>query len=324
MKRVLIILTATILTACAFPWTGTHTPPLDARPTMWRGKPGQVSAPQIDPRPPFRFVAEEMYGDSPTFTVTDAAGVEWQAKLGPEAQAETAATRIVDAAGYYVENVRHLLTAPVHGIPRLKRGQEFVDADGTVHGVRFKARSDERRAPWAFDDNPFVGSPELDGLKVLMVLINNYDARTENNLVLIANEAGQREARYLVSDLGASFGRYGGLGGNRTKNDLEGYRASRFIASNDGLTVQFAYRTRPEGLGLTMFVLNPFYTAGELKKQRDVSTVPLRAVQWIAQQLMTIDDRTLLDAFADAHYDTGTAAEFARVVRSRIQELARL
>jgi hypothetical protein len=157
-----------------------------------------------------------------------------------------------------------------------------------------------------------------------MVLINNYEARAENNLVMIANEAGRPEARYLVSDLGASFGSYGGLGGKRTKSDLEGYRASRFIAGSDGLIVQFAYRTRPEGLGLSMFLLNPFYTAAELKKQRDVSTVPLTSVRWLAQQLMTLDDRTILAAFEAAHYDTATAAAFAGVVRGRIQELAAL
>ena len=268
-----------------------------------------------------------MTGDAPAFRVTDANGMEWQAKLGPESRAETAATKLLDAAGYYVENVRYLVTARVHGMPpRLRRGQEFVDGGGIAHGVRFEARpsSVERRQTWDFDDNPFVGSPELDGLKVLMVLINNYNARTENNLVLITSETGQSEARYMVSDLGTSFGRYGGLGGNRTISDLEGYRASRFIARSDNLTVQFAYRTRPEGLGLSMFLLNPFYTAGELKKQRDVSTVPVTAARWIAQQLTTIDDRTILEAFEAAHYDAATAAEFTRIVRSRIQQLAAL
>jgi hypothetical protein len=73
-----------------------------------------------------------------------------------------------------------------------------------------------------------------------------------------------------------------------------------------------------------MFVLNPFYTAGELKKQRDVSAVPMTAVDWIVQQLTALDDRTILDAFTAAHYDTATAAEFARVVRERIHELAAL
>ena len=53
-----------------------------------------------------------------------------------------------------------------------------------------------------------VGTRELDGLKVLMVLLANYDTRLENNRVLHQKhpETGEMEARYVVTDIGATLG----------------------------------------------------------------------------------------------------------------------
>ena len=49
------------------------------------------------------FVKEETGGYSTKFRVRDASGREWVAKLGKEAQAETAAVRLVWAVGYMTE-----------------------------------------------------------------------------------------------------------------------------------------------------------------------------------------------------------------------------
>jgi hypothetical protein len=50
-----------------------------------------------------RFLKEEKGGWSKKFRVRDARGREWVAKLGKEAQSETAATRLIWAAGYETE-----------------------------------------------------------------------------------------------------------------------------------------------------------------------------------------------------------------------------
>ena len=54
------------------------------------------------------------------------------------------------------------------------------------------------------EKNSFVGTRELDGLRVLMALMNNWDLKTSNNAIY---EAGAE--LYLVSDLGGTFGRTG-------------------------------------------------------------------------------------------------------------------
>jgi hypothetical protein len=155
-----------------------------------------------------------------------------------------------------------------------------------------------------------------------MVLINNYDARTANNRVLLTRDAaGIVEARYVVTDLGASFGQYGGLGGTRTKSDLLGYRASAFIERVRDGRVHFAYRTRPEGWGVALFVLDPLYTRGELKKQRDLGSVPLASARWIGQRLAAFPDPTWDGAFEAAGYDAADVSAFAEVLRARIAAL---
>src|SRR5689334_12340408 len=49
----------------------------------------------------FTFVAKDDTGFSRGWDVTDAAGMKWDVKLGPEAQSEVVASRIVWALGYH-------------------------------------------------------------------------------------------------------------------------------------------------------------------------------------------------------------------------------
>src|SRR5437868_591502 len=53
--------------------------------------PGDDDKPQL----PVNFKKEDSSAHSPKFDVTDAAGVEWKAKLGPEAQPEPVASRLM-------------------------------------------------------------------------------------------------------------------------------------------------------------------------------------------------------------------------------------
>src|SRR5688572_27520829 len=78
---------------------------------LWRD-PGDIASrdlrygpgsPELAPQPPFTFVEEVKTGESPKFKVRDARGVKWNVKLGPEAQSETASTRLVWAVGYFAE-----------------------------------------------------------------------------------------------------------------------------------------------------------------------------------------------------------------------------
>src|ERR1700730_5101111 len=65
------------------------------------GAGGKDHAP--DPNGNFVFVKEDLKGTSPKFDVRDQQGVEWKVKLGQEPQSETAASRLMWAAGYFVD-----------------------------------------------------------------------------------------------------------------------------------------------------------------------------------------------------------------------------
>ncbi len=57
--------------------------------------------------------------------------------------------------------------------------------------------------------NPFVGSREFQGLKVMMLLLANWDIKDSNNQIIAVK--GTDKDRYIISDLGATFGKTGHL-----------------------------------------------------------------------------------------------------------------
>src|SRR5687767_14239308 len=71
----------------------------------------------------------------------------------------------------------------------------------------------------------------MSGLVILMNLINNWDIdKALNNRVLIATlPDGSAERWFIVSDLGATFGKMGGSMGQKTKWNLKDYIAEDFI-----------------------------------------------------------------------------------------------
>src|SRR3954469_12169139 len=108
-------------------------------PVLWRD-PGDIArrnltfgpgSSELAPVAPFTFVKEEATGESPKFSVTDARRETWIVKVGPEAQAETVATRIVWSVGYFADEAYYLDRAEIKNLPKLSRGQEFVE-NGSV------------------------------------------------------------------------------------------------------------------------------------------------------------------------------------------------
>jgi hypothetical protein len=326
MKRNATVVTAIlafIAVGCA------RTPVRTAQPApsalLWQDPAAGATADWKPPVPPITFVEEDMDGDSPKFFATDAEGTSWQVKLGPEARTEAAAVRIVTAIGYFAEETHFVEQIRVAGIERQKRGREFITG-GVVRDARFEARrrTVRRGATWDWAKNPFVGTIELDALRALMVTFNNYDARTANNRVLDARTGVRHETRYVVADLGASLGHVGGLGGTRSKGHLEGYRSSPFIERVTDGQVYFAYRTGPEGWAKSLFVLNPLYVSGELKKERDLAYVPIPAARWLGDRLAAMPPTVVREAFDDAGYPPEISAGFAAVLADRIRRLSQL
>jgi hypothetical protein len=299
---------------------------------LWRD-PGDIAsrdlhygpgAAHLAPQPPFKFIEEVKTGESPKFKVEDARGVKWNVKLGPEAQSETVSTRIVWAVGYFAEETYYFDEVKLVNIPRLSRGREYV-VGRTVRGARFEPRREgvEEGPEWSWRDSPFEGSREMSGLKVLMILLNNYDARKGNNHILYTDTPEGREARYAVTDLGATLGRAGGLGGKRVKNDLEAFLSTKFVRGVDDDVVEFDFDTRPRGFG-HLAVLHPKYYRGEVKKEAAMRGIPVEHAAWIGSLLSQLTDEQLRTAFRAAGYTESVAEGYVRALRERIDQLTRL
>jgi hypothetical protein len=306
------------------------------RPVLWRN-PGNISAldltygpgsQRLAPAAPFTFIKEDKSGESPKFDVKDARGVEWRVKLGPEAQSETVSTRLVWAVGYFAEETYYLERARINGLKRLSRGRDYIEGREVVRGARFepRRRNVQRGPEWDWDKNPFKGRRELSGLKVIMILLNNYDARKANNQIFYVNRPGRRgtEARYVVSDLGATLGRAGGLGGKRSKNNLKDFLSTRFVTGvEDDGSVEFDYDTRPTRLGMFTVFYPPYYL-GEVKKERSMRGIPSEHARWIGSLLSQLTDDQLRDAFNAAGYDEETREGYVQALRERIDQLTSL
>lgn len=305
-----------------------------AKPIIWNN-PGNISkrnllygpgSPEKAPTGPFTFVEEDKGGESPKFVVRDAGGTLWTIKLGPEAQAETVSTRLVWAVGYFAEEAYYVDEVRIDNLPRLSRGQDYI-AGGVVRGARFEPKrpSMKRGSTWSWHKNPFDNTRELSGLKVLMILLNNFDARPENNRIIYVDGARGTEAHYYVTDLGATLGRAGGLGGTRTKNDLADFLSTKFVRgvdARDGV-VEFDYDTRPSGLG-HLSVLHPFYYRHEVKKEKAMRGIPVAHARWIGSSLSQLSDEQLRDAFRAAGYSENIRESYVGALRERINQLTKL
>src|SRR5437773_2571312 len=281
---------------------------------------------ELAPKPPFRFVKEVKEGGMPKFDVEDARGVKWRVKLGPEAQAETVATRLVWAVGYNAEESYYFDRAHIDGLPKLSRGQKYVEGQ-SVRGARFEPRRDnvERGKRWGWSKNPFKGTRELNGLKTMMVLLNNWDVFKKNNGILHVKDpaSNKTEARYTVTDLGATLGSAAGFGCHRSKNNVQDFERSRLVSKVKDGNVKFDYNLKPKKFGLLSFAFPPYYLR-QRKATNQMNKVPIDHAAWIGSQLAQLSDDQLRDSFRAAGYDRATSEAYVRALRHRINELNRL
>lgn len=287
-------------------------------PVLWR-EPVDASAldllagpggEEMRPQAPFTFVKEEKGGYSKKYRVRDAKGREWVAKIGVEAQPETAVTRLVWAAGYVTEVTYLAPCAKIEGAPDPGKKVARCD-DGGLSNVRFEARPEdvEREGVWRWADNPFSGKRELQGLKILMALVENWDLKDDNNRILSVKGSDGPELHYVVSDLGATIGKTGGQGGlmarirqiKGTRNNPEDFANDKFVEGVEGGHVRFSYEGKNKSL---------------------MQDVTVEDAQWLAAILSRLSDKQLEDAFRAANYIDEEVRLLATAVRARINQLA--
>jgi len=305
----------------------------DKNAVLWRD-PGNIrkrdlyygpGSKELAPVPPFHFVKEVKEGTLPKFDVEDARGVKWRVKLGPEAQSETVATRLVWAAGYNAEESYYFDHARIDGMQKLSRGQKYVEGD-SVRGARFKPhrKNVERGEQWDWNKNPFKNTRELNGLKTMIVLLNDWDVLKQNNKVIhVKDPSGKVESRYTVADLDTTLGAVGGFGRHRSENNVQDFERRRMVSKVDKGRVKFNYDLKPKKFGLVSLVYPPYF----LRQRRNTNAmqkVPVEHAAWIGSILGQLSDNQLRDSFRAAGYDRATTERYVRTMRSRINELNRL
>lgn len=276
------------------------------------GAGGSEDAP--DANTTYTFDKEDMNGTSPKFDVKDGNGVKWRVKLGQEPQSETAATRLLWAAGYFVDEDYYLPEIKIEQLPNLQRGQNFVSVGGIVHGVRLerKMRDIKKSGNWDWFNNPFVGTKEFNGLRAMMSLLNNWDLKTINNSIYEVDG----EQRYVVSDVGATFGKTGNSL-SRSKSDLKGYEESKFIEKETPTEVDLVMHSRP--FLLTAFNVPNYGT--RTKMESVTKHIPRADAKWLGQLLGQLSSEQIRDSFRSAGYTPDEVEAYAKVVEKRIAEL---
>jgi hypothetical protein len=274
--------------------------------------------PAHQPHGELTFTKEDLNGTNPKFHVRDADDVKWTVKLGSEARPETAASRLVWAAGYFSNEDYFLASAHIDEMPsRLHRGQKLVH-DSTVSDVRLKREHLKKVGIWHWSDDPFIGTRELNGLRVMMALINNWDLKDDNNAVY-QNDNGDQV--YLVSDLGASFGTSrADWPLTKSKGNLKSYSRSKFITKVTPTRVDFADPGCP---GFIWFV-RPADFFHRIELRWIGRSIPRSDARWIGELLGQLSPSQIRDAFRAAGYSPDEADGFVNVVEGRIAALRAL
>ncbi len=278
------------------------------------GKAGQ-------PVPPFTFVSEDMDGTNPKFDVRDASGAKWKVKLGEETKPETAAARLVWAVGYSTYDNYFLPSVTVSETPaKLKRGEKFRSADNTFLNVRLKRapKGDKKEHEWKWKENPFTGTRELNGLRTLMAVINNWDLKDENNTILATADGSEI---YTISDLGATFGTDHLVGDHEVaKGNLDSYGKSKFIVKTSTDKVSFGTPGKPSG----KYLFSPKDGLGRVGMESLGKDIPRLDARWIGEQLGQLTSSQLRDAFRASGFSSDEVEAYAVIVEKRIAALKAL
>jgi len=277
-----------------------------------------------EPHGPFTFLKEDLDGTNPKYDVRDESGVKWKIKLGAEARPETVASRFVWAVGYHADEDYFVPEVRVTGLPaHVHRGQNLIEAGGVMHNVRLKRTEGEKKEDiWRWHDNPFVGTRELDGLRVMMAVINNWDLKDENNAIRDEKRNDDSDKRvYEVSDLGASFGTTGrGLSHTKSKGNLRSYTRSKFIRKERPEFVDFNVPSRPS----LFIIFNPHEFLSRMGLRGIGRNIARQNARWIGDMLGQLSNDQIRDAFRSGGYEGAELDGFTHDFEQRIAELEKL
>jgi hypothetical protein len=274
------------------------------------------------PASPFTVLEEPGTGSQPCLSVRDGRGRRWRIKWGHEARVEAFAVRFAWAVGYFAEITHFVPSGVIDGVPALGRARSCVEADGgSFIDARFEADDPEvakffEEHSWSWVDNPFVGTRELTGLKIVMMLLSNWDSKDRRDVVLGSNTAifvtrvnkwprSHREAQYLLTDWGGAMGRWGSNVVTRGRWDVDGFEAQ---------TPQFVTGVKDGRVGFAYVGQRTADIAGD---------IPIEHARWFHGYASRITERQLVEGLRASGATDDEAERFARAIVERIAQLGR-
>jgi hypothetical protein len=257
---------------------------------LFDGPWGRALAP--DATAVYTFVSAKTVGVSPGYSVRDERGMEWSVKEGPEAKVEVVMSRVLSAVGYR--------QPPVYYLPRwtIEGGDSSKHQPEARFRPKHAALKDE--GEWSWQENPFIGTNAYNGLRVLMMILNESDLKNSNNSLYQVKEPGEgQQARrwYVVRDIGTALGETGRL--NPRRNDVKLFEEIAFINSVKDGAVDFNYHGRHQEL------------ADHISPQD---------VRWMCDLLARLSVDQWRDAFRAGGYDEATSGRFIARIQQKIVE----
>jgi hypothetical protein len=265
------------------------------------------------PSPPFHFEDEDSGGTSPKINVRDSQGRMWNVKFGPEVIPECFGSRFVNAVGYITEPTYYVACGRIDQPGKISKARFVIHKDGTFSRARFQRRGQPdfeflKGRAWSWVNNPFVGTRELAGLKIVMMLLSNWDAKDSrdrdqsNNAVFRSVLDGKPVLLYSMYDWGASLGHWGGPF-RRDRSDCSAYVAdsAHFIHGVKGGQIEWGYYG---------------------KRSDDIKAgVTVQDVRWLLPYLQRITPEDLHAGLKASGTTDRQAACWARGIGERIQAL---
>ena len=282
---------------------------------LWQD-PGRVEAYDLSsaatpPRAPYTFLREDMGQTSPKIFVRDAGGIEWRVKGGLDVKPETFITRFVMALGYYAETTYFIASGRIDGVPALKRAWGFVKPDGSFTWASFEKIEPGGKfvGTWSWNEAPYKGTRELNGLKILVMLFSNWDNKDSRDIKKGSNtstiQLSDGRRILFVNDWGQSLGAWGRLFGRQHWN----------CQAYEDQTPMFVAGVKE---GLVQFGFGGEHTADF---KNDITVADVR---WLMNYLGRITDAQIRMGLLAAGASKEEEECFTRAIRSRIEQLRRI
>lgn len=266
------------------------------RRSLFDGPGGAALAP--NPKTSYALLETDDTGFSPGYDVKDDLGREWSVKLGPEARTEVVMSRLLWAMGYHQPNVYYLPSWTLTDNGKMK----------TEGPARFRLKTEALKeiSEWSWRKNPFLDTQPFAGLYVLLVMVNNWDLKSQQNAVYEAEQAGSGTPRYryVIKDLGASLGKTNWwLPG--TRDDVDVFEDEPFIMGVAHNRVKFHFR-------------------GAWREPQLIDSITPYDVRWVVNRLAKLSEAQWMDAFRAGGYSEAEAARYIRRLRQKVDEGLRL